>query len=523
MIDKPPRLILIADREKDASTRLGEALKKKGYGVVYTYDGSNSIEVVITHLPDLVFYDAALPLIHYKKFIQIVRSNPRTMHIPIIIVGRATDRIGFSTFTESKINKPYEIDSVVVMVENIFHKIDTADMLKSSGKAFEGRLSEISLSDLMQVFAMNKKTGVLKLKSHNIDASIYIRNGEIIHAQTKKIFGEKAMYRLLGLVEGDFIFEPDVISEQISLRGALDNLLMEGMRQLDETRRIISEQFSENNVFMIDEMKVRDLSGLQPIAEDVISELRHPMSLEELLDSLPYTDLEILTTLRSLIGSGAIRIMDLNEVNEIIKNSSTQKTSLLCEDEWRALSYYIDQNIYKRYSIKTPIIGFVCPNKTLVKKFIRILKSLSEIELLDYNLVVQAGYGRIGYIHYEEVEIDLYLVPVNKHFVPFRKLLDIRIIGLIIVTSDAAQNIALNTIIDFNNNHYLSSHLPFMNIIVPAEGMAGIKDITYVDASLEIGEKKEALTRYDLSKAEEVMLLIKKFIGGIIKSSMIGY
>ncbi|MCX7959849.1 MAG: response regulator, partial [Deltaproteobacteria bacterium] len=154
MKDNPPRLILIADRDKEAAMQLGDALRKKGYGVVYTYDGSNSIEVVITHLPDLIFYDAALPLIHYKKFIQIVRSNPRTMHIPIIIVGRSTDRIGFATLTESKINKPYDINAVVKMVENIFHKIDTADMLKSSTKAFEGKLSEISLPDLMQVFAL---------------------------------------------------------------------------------------------------------------------------------------------------------------------------------------------------------------------------------------------------------------------------------------------------------------------------------------------------------------------------------
>ncbi len=522
MKDKPPRLILIADRDKESATTLGEPLKKKGYGVVYTYDGSNSIEVVITHLPDLVFYDAGLPLIHYKKFIQIVRSNPRTMHIQIIVIGRATDRIGFSTFTETKINKPFDINAVVSMVENIFHKIDTADMLKSSSKAFEGKLSEISLPDLMQVFAINRKTGELKLKNEKMEGSIYLRNGEIIHAKTRKIFGEKAIYRLFGMTEGDFIFQPDVMSEQVSLRSTLDNILMEGMRQLDESRKLISENFSGNNIFVADGLRVRDLTGLHPIAEDEIAELKNPRSLEELLDALPYTDLEILTTLKSLLDSGVVRVVNLDEVGEIIQKSSSGETGILNEDEWKALSYYLNENIVRRYSIKNAIIGIICPNKTLFKKFIRILKSISEIELFDYNSISQYGYGRLGQIRNQDTEINIYLVPINRHLAPFRRLLDIRTIGLILITSSVAQNIAINTAVDSKNSTYLN-YLPVMKIVVPTDDMTGVRDIKFVDASIELGEKKEPPTRYDLSKVEETILLIRRFIGTIIKSSVVGY
>ncbi|MCX7944502.1 MAG: DUF4388 domain-containing protein [Deltaproteobacteria bacterium] len=521
MSDKPPRLILVADRDKDSAAQLGEALKKRGYGVVYTYDGSNSIEVVITHLPDLVFYDAALPLIHFKKFIQIVRSNPRTMHIPIIIVGRATDKIGFSTLTESKINKPYDINSIMKMVENIFHKIDTADMLKSSTKAFEGKLSEISLPDLMQVFALNKKTGVLKIKNRNHDASIYLRNGEIIHAQTGKIFGEKAIYRLLGISEGDFIFQPDVVSDQISLRSTIDNILMEGMRQLDESKKIIAEHFSGNDLYVRDEIKIRELSGLHPIAEDVISELKDPKCLDEILDSLHYPDLEILTTLRSLIVSGAIKVVSLSDVSEIIQRIPSKSTGILNEEEWRALSYYLNENFFKRYSISTTVVGIVCPNRVLLKKFIRVLKTLSEIELYDYNFVIQFGYGRLGHIRGINIDIDIYLVPINKQFFPFRRLLDVRMIGLLLITSSAAQNIVVNAVIDSKGTNYLN-YMPVLNVVVPMDDVVGVKDLTFVDASLEIGENKEPPTRYDISKPEEFVLLVRRFISSIIKKSVLG-
>lgn len=522
MKDKPPRLILIADRDKEAATALGEALKKKGYGVVYTYDGSNSIEVVITHLPDLVFYDSALPLIHFKKFIQIVRSNPRTMHIPIIVIGRATDKIGFSTFTEAKVNKPFDINAVVSMVENIFHKIDTADILKSSSKAFEGKLSEISLPDLMQVFAINRKTGELKIKNEKIEGSIFLRNGEIIHARTKKIFGEKAIYRLLGITDGDFIFQPDVMSEQVSLRSTLDNILMEGMRQLDESRKIISENFSGNNVFVVDELKVRELTGLHPIAEDVVVELKNPKSLDELLDILPYTDLEILTTLKSLVNSKVVRTMNLDEVGEIIQRSTSTEFGILSDDEWKALSYYINENLSRRYSINTALVGLICPNKILFKKFIRVLKSIGEIELLDYNFVSQSGYGTLGKIRNQNTEINLYLVPISRQLAPFKRLLDTRTIGLILITSSAAQNIVVNTALDSRKGTYLN-YLPVMKIVVPTDDVTGVKDIKFIDASIEMGEKKEPPTTYDLSKTEEVILLIRRFIGSIIKSSVTGY
>lgn len=521
MKENTPRLILIADRDKESASQLGEALKKKGYGVVYTYDGSNSIEVVITHLPDLVFYDAALPLIHYKKFIQIVRSNPRTMHIPIIVVGRATDRIGFSTLTESKVNKPYDIDSVLKMVENIFYKIDTADRLKSSTKAFEGKLSEISLPDLLQVFSLNKKSGVLKIKNKDSESSIYLRNGEIIHATTGKVFGEKAIYRLLGVSEGDFIFQPDVMSEQISVRASIDNILMEGMRQLDESKRLIKEQFSGDNVYLADEAKIRELKGLQPIAEDVISELKNPKTLEELLDSLHYTDLEILTTLKSLISSDVIKVMSLSEVSEIIQKGSSQTTGILSDEEWSAISYFIKENLMRRYSISEAIIGIVCANRSLTKKFIRAIKSVNDIELLDYNYILQVGYGKIGYVKREDTRIDLYLVPISKSLTPFRRLIDVRTIGMILVTSSAAHNIVINTAIENKGNTYLNM-MPILNIIVPSDDLSGVKDLKYVDAFLEIGERKEPLTRYDISRSEEVLLLIKRFFTSIVRSSIAG-
>jgi len=522
LTEKPPRLILIADREKEAAAQLGDALKKKGYAVIYTYDGSNSIEVVITHLPDLVFYDSALPLIHYKKFIQIIRSNPRTMHIPIIVVGRATDKIGFSTLTESRINKPYDIGSVITIVDNIFHKIDTADMLKTSNKAFEGKLSEISLPDLMQVFAINRKTGVLKVKGENVDGSIYLRNGEIIHSQIGKIFGEKAVFRLLGVSDASFIFQPDVLSEQISIRSTLDNILMEGMRQLDESKKIIAESFREDVLFVVVESRRRELSGLHPIAEDVISELKNPRPLNDLLDALPFSDLEILTTLKSLISSGVVETIRPEQVDDNRLSVSSEQKSILSEEEWRALSFYIDENLHKRFSFTNALIAITCPNKILLKKFIRVLKTLDEIELLDYNQVIQNGFGRLGFIKGREIVVDLYLAPANRQFSPFKKFIGLRAIGNILITSSVAQSIAINTAIEPRVDPYLS-YLPQMRVVVPSEEVAGIKEITYVEASIDIGEKKESPTRYDVSRTEEVILLIKRLISSIIKNSVMGY
>ncbi len=524
MNERSPRLILIADRDKESAVQLGEVLKKRGYGVIYTYDGSNSIEVVITHLTDLVFYDAALPLIHYKKFIQIVRSNPRTMHIPIIIIGRATDRIGFSSLTESKINKPYDIDSVVSMVDNIFHKIDTADMLKSTNKAFEGKLTEISLPDLLQVFSLNKKTGVLKIRSADNDGSIYLRNGDIVHSHIGRVFGEKAIFRLLGVTEGDFVFQPDIMSEQISIRATLDNILMEGMRQLDETRRLIKEHFNEDMLYVVNEQKIRELTGLHPIAEEVISELRHPRRLNELLDRLNFTDLEILTTLNSLINSTVVNKLYPEDMSKNIDQyQSSEDVDLLSEDEWRAISTYINETLFRRFSIETGIIGLICPNKNLIKKFIRTLKFIRDIEFLDYNHAIQNGYGRLGNIKRNGCDIDIYLMPIQKQLITFRKLIETRVIGVIQITSSAAQSIAVNTVIEGPRSSSYINYLPVLSIVVPIDDLGGIKDLSYIEASLEIGDKKEPFTRYDISVPEEVRLLIRKFVTSIIKNSITGY
>jgi hypothetical protein len=70
--------------------------------------------------------------------------------------------------------------------------------------ALSGELDKMPITELLQLFSLNSKTGKLILKSQGQQGYIYFQTGNIINAQLNKLSGTKALYRLLGIEEGDF-------------------------------------------------------------------------------------------------------------------------------------------------------------------------------------------------------------------------------------------------------------------------------------------------------------------------------
>lgn len=115
----------------------------------------------------------------------------------------------------------------------------------TDGSSISGKLSDVPLSDLLQMLSSTKKGGRLVIAPSKKElspqpskdtCSIYLRAGEVVGASTQDLDGVDAFYKILALTHGYFSLYP--VSFEISnpIETPLEALLLEGFRRLDEEK-----------------------------------------------------------------------------------------------------------------------------------------------------------------------------------------------------------------------------------------------------------------------------------------------
>lgn len=130
-----------------------------------------------------------------------------------------------------------------------------ADRLKATNLSLEselsrgviGKLSMISLLDLIQTLAQSRQTGTLVLTRFGDTARLGFRGGAMVTAILNELRAEEAFYKSACWPDGDFCFEKTEPPDDESQRIAADNmsLMMEAMRRMDEARAAESSSKAE--------------------------------------------------------------------------------------------------------------------------------------------------------------------------------------------------------------------------------------------------------------------------------------
>ena len=99
-----------------------------------------------------------------------------------------------------------------------------------------GELAEIPIVDLFQLINSSRKTGLIDLIMDMGKATVYFKDGEIIHAHFLKLRDKDAVFALLEVKNGHFSYTRGVPDEfeNLSPIGEFMGLLMEGLQRIDE-------------------------------------------------------------------------------------------------------------------------------------------------------------------------------------------------------------------------------------------------------------------------------------------------
>lgn len=102
---------------------------------------------------------------------------------------------------------------------------------------FQGTVGNLPLVDLLQVWALNRFSGLITVQNDGLTGHLYLVEGEIVHAEADGLSGEAAVRVIVGWPQGQFDLAPNTTTLKRTIQKSVSHLLLEVHRQLDEGRR----------------------------------------------------------------------------------------------------------------------------------------------------------------------------------------------------------------------------------------------------------------------------------------------
>ena len=209
-------------------------------------DGADALLKIVDDPPDLVVCDYRMPGLDGRQLYEKLRGRQQTKSIPFIFLASRSDieeklRPSVGVGVEEFIPKPFFIADLVRQTKKIVDRLHLEKLAKLASRpgVIQGRLEEMSVTELMQSLEMGQKSCRLVVQQGSAQGELYFASGQCRDAKIGSIEGDDAVYKVVLWTEGEF--EIDFNAANASTRTTTTRnttgLLMEAMRLMDEANR----------------------------------------------------------------------------------------------------------------------------------------------------------------------------------------------------------------------------------------------------------------------------------------------
>ncbi|MCH9016449.1 MAG: response regulator [Chloroflexi bacterium] len=132
------KTILVVDDETNVRRLLNHELTNRGYLVLEAGNGGAAIDLAREHHPDLITMDVLMPVLDGYDAIKLIKSDPATKDIPILILSIVENQnLGIEFGANQFISKPFTVD----------------EMLESVSRLLSGAAKKVLIADDDEVLA----------------------------------------------------------------------------------------------------------------------------------------------------------------------------------------------------------------------------------------------------------------------------------------------------------------------------------------------------------------------------------
>ena len=140
--------VLIVEDNWEIRQLLRDSLESR-YHIVECENGQEGWETAVANIPDLIICDVMMPVMSGTEMCQLLKTDERTSHIPVIILtamdSHAQQVDGLETGADSYITKPFSMDLLGLNVRNLLQS------RRIMRKKFSGTLNELQQESLNAV------------------------------------------------------------------------------------------------------------------------------------------------------------------------------------------------------------------------------------------------------------------------------------------------------------------------------------------------------------------------------------
>ncbi|RJR26231.1 MAG: response regulator [Candidatus Latescibacterota bacterium] len=115
--------ILVVDDEVNITQILQFSIGAEGFEVLTAQNGEEAIEKARREQPDLIILDIMMPKIDGYEACRILKANPLTRNIPVVLLtakGREIDkRLGFEVGATDYIVKPFSPNKLIERIHRL--------------------------------------------------------------------------------------------------------------------------------------------------------------------------------------------------------------------------------------------------------------------------------------------------------------------------------------------------------------------------------------------------------------------
>ena len=128
--------ILIVEDERDIAELLRYNLQEAGFETDYVRNGADALQWAVEKTPDLILLDLMLPEVDGTIVCRLLKNDPRTKSIPIVMVtakDEEKDRVaGLELGADDYITKPFSPREVVLRVSAVLRRIQVGRQTEST-------------------------------------------------------------------------------------------------------------------------------------------------------------------------------------------------------------------------------------------------------------------------------------------------------------------------------------------------------------------------------------------------------
>jgi CheY-like chemotaxis protein len=228
------RRVLMVDDEEDLVWSTGRQIARERPDLEFV--GLTHPEAALAEVrrapADVLVTDVRMPGMTGLELVVAARATAPGLPV-VVVTAYGSPQVKAQVQSSQRVEyleKPFAFHDLLAAVDRALRHGEAAN-------GFSGAISLPMLPDLVQIYAVARASGALRISHGQEAGAIWFEAGDVVHAVCGERRGDAAVHWLLTWEGGTFSLEANAVAPEHTITTPWQALLVEGCRLLDEARR----------------------------------------------------------------------------------------------------------------------------------------------------------------------------------------------------------------------------------------------------------------------------------------------